>query len=151
MIILNTTLPRSQATYLWIIEGYSQQSWQPAKGPRLLPFRSPVEITIEEARENAYLHAGKTQGRKQEVGGKDRQPGQEDTNKPAATFVDFIDMFRWQGSFPLHFLFSAVAGSQISSIACPFYSCPTALPCPPFSWPVRGLKMRHKIDKISWL
>lgn len=106
MIILNTTLPRSQATYLWIIEGYSQQSWQPAKGPRLLPFRSPVEITIEKARENAYLHAGKTQGRKQEVGGKDRQPGQEDTNKPAATFVDFIDMFRWQGSFRLHFLFS---------------------------------------------
>jgi len=51
-------------------------------------------------------------------------------------------MFRWQGSFPLHFLFSAVAGSQISSIACPFYSCPTALPCPPFSWPVRGIVIR---------
>jgi len=49
--------------------------------------------------------------------------------------------------------FSAAAGSQISSFCVSFLFLPSGTAGPfaelPFFWPVRGLKMRHKIDKIS--
>jgi len=90
-------------------------------------------------------------GRKQEVGGKDREPGQEDTNKPATTFVDFIDMFRWQVGCSLFFFSCCWQSNFLLRVSFLFLPSGTAGPFAelPFSWPVRGLKMRHKIDKIS--